>query len=202
MANSERGAEPKILIILASTREGRAGERYARWFEGIAERRDDLQFQLVDLRDWPLPFFNSAMPPSTGSYDPAAEGWRDLIDDADGYVIVTPEYNRGYPAVLKNALDHLYREWNRKPVGFVSYGGSSGGLRAVEQLRLVAVELQLVPLRHSVSFAYGRRAWEDNGQLKDPALYEQQAKAMLDELAFYARVLKQGRQGVAERPRR
>jgi NAD(P)H-dependent FMN reductase len=118
---------PNIQVILGSTRQGRSGEKVARWFMSHAEARADIDVELVDLRDWPLPFFDQQMPPMMGGYsDPEQQRWAEQVARADGYVLVTPEYNHGYPAVLKNALDHLFAEWNGKPVGFVGYGGPGG----------------------------------------------------------------------------
>jgi NAD(P)H-dependent FMN reductase len=113
--------------------------------------RDDMELELVDLRDYPLSFFDQRAPAYTKRDYPTQEVERfgRVIDRADGFVIVTPEYNHGYPAVLKNAIDHTFVEWNRKPVAFVSWG-NVGGARAVEQLRLVAVEMEMAPTRHAV----------------------------------------------------
>jgi NAD(P)H-dependent FMN reductase len=112
-----------IYIILGSTREGRKGEKVAKWVHSVAASRSDLDIELVDLRDWSLPFVHNADTPASGKYNVETQKWADKIAQADGFLIVTPEYNHGYPAVLKNALDHLYAEWNGKPVAFVSYGG-------------------------------------------------------------------------------
>ena len=124
--------QANIQIILGSTREGRFGETVAKWFYGVAESREDLATEFIDLRDWPLPFFAESMGPSGGNYAEEAKPWAAKIAEGDGFVIVTPEYNHGYPAVLKNAMDHLYREWNNKPIAFVSYGCEAGGSRSVE----------------------------------------------------------------------
>lgn len=118
---------PRIPVILGSTRQGRAGESVSRRLMDQLQRRDDADFQLVDLRDFPLPFFNHPLPPASGRYAPEAKSWAETVEAGDGFLIVTPEYNHGYPAVLKNALDHVYQEWNRKPVAFVSYGAAGGG---------------------------------------------------------------------------
>jgi NAD(P)H-dependent FMN reductase len=140
-----------IQVILGSTREGRFGERAARWVMERLSTRDDMQVELVDLRDHPLPFFDQRPPASTLRDYPTPEVARlgQTIDRADGFVIVAPEYNHGYPAVLKNAMDHTWIEWNHKPVTFVGWG-NVGGARAIEQLRLVAVEMEMAPLRHAV----------------------------------------------------
>ncbi|MCX4694794.1 NADPH-dependent FMN reductase [Streptomyces sp. NBC_01408] len=143
----------KIGIILGSTRPNRNGEQVARWVLDIASRRADAEFELLDLRDHPLPHLDEPMPPSLGQYqNEHTRQWADKIASFDGFVIVTPEYNHGIPGVLKNALDFLYAEWNNKAVGYVSYGGV-GGVRSVEQLRLVAGELQMADVRQQVALS-------------------------------------------------
>jgi len=176
---------PHLQVILGSTRTGRFGDRVADWFMQHATDRDDLTAELVDLRDWPLPFYDQQRPPMMGGYtDDLQQRWADKVAAADGYVFVTPEYNHGYPAVLKNALDHLYAEWNDKPAGFVGYGGPSGGIRAVEQLRQVVVELKMVPTRSQVALPAVYRLFQD-GPPSDPAL-SAAADAVLDEVAGWA----------------
>ena len=170
-------------VLLGSTRQGRVGGRIARWFLEQARGRDDLVLELVDLRDWPLPFFDSPVPPARGSYeDPAQQAWAAHVARADAYVLVTPEYNHGYPAVLKNALDHLFAEWRGKPVAFVGYGGTGGGIRAVEQLRQVVVELDMHPLRDAVHIHRAYAAFDDHGQLREP-WHARDAVAVLDGIA-------------------
>jgi NAD(P)H-dependent FMN reductase len=173
-----------IQVILGSTRQGRIGDKVANWFMQHAGGRPDISAELVDLADWPLPFFDSPVPPAFGpSSDPRTRAWAEKVEQADGYVLVTPEYNHGYPAVLKNALDHVYGEWNGKPVGFVGYGGPGGGVRAVEQLRQVVVELSMFPLRQQVILANAYAAFDDAGLLKASAATDRQADAVLAELA-------------------
>lgn len=145
----------KIKIIIGSTRQNRFSEKPAQWIFEEAKKLEGVEAELLDLRDYPLPFFDEPVPPSMFEMtkheykNEAAKKWTSKIAEADGFVIVTAEYNHGYTAVLKNALDYVYKEWNRKPIGFVSYG-SAVGARSVEQLRQVAVELQMAPIRHSV----------------------------------------------------
>src|SRR4051812_3646504 len=112
---------PKIQIIIGSIREGRVGEPVARWFAALAAARADLSFELIDLRDWDLPFLAHATPPSRGYESDLQRRWANKVAEADGYVLVTAEYNHGYPPALKNALDYVYAEWARKPVSYVSY---------------------------------------------------------------------------------
>ena len=143
----------RIAIILGSTRPNRLGEQVARWVLDIASRRDDAAFELVDLRDHPLPHLDEPIPPSFARYEhDHTKAWARTIASFDGFVIVTPEYNHGTSGVLKNAIDFLYAEWNNKAVGFVSYG-AVGGARAAEHLRLVAAELQMADVRQQVTLS-------------------------------------------------
>ncbi|MGN6128400.1 MAG: NADPH-dependent FMN reductase [Humibacter sp.] len=143
----------KIGIILGSTRPGRNGKAVADWVFENAAQRTDAEFELIDLLDYPLPHLDEPAPPSMQQYQGEhTKRWSDKIASFDGFVIVTPEYNHSTSAVLKNAIDYLYMEWNNKAVGFVSYGGV-GGARAVEHLRLVAGELQMADVRAQVTLS-------------------------------------------------
>ncbi len=141
-----------LKIILGSTRQGRFSEKVGEWILGKVKVLDNVDVEILDIRDYELPFLYSEVSPSQskGVYnDDLIQKWSDKVKEADGFIIVTPEYNHGYPAVLKNSIDLLYDEWIKKPVGFVSYGGSLG-IRAVEQLRLVFLEFQMVPIRDAI----------------------------------------------------
>ena len=186
---------PKIGIVIGTTREGRFGDKPARWVLDLASGRGDLDFEIVDLRDYPLPLFDEATGPAMAPPDNVtALRFGEKMAGLDGYVFVTAEYNHGIPGVLKNALDHVYPECNRKPAAFVGYGGV-GGARAVEQLRLVCIELQMAPTRNAVhigqepylAVAQGGKKLSDFGYLAEAA------EATLDELAWWARTLKAGR---------
>jgi NAD(P)H-dependent FMN reductase len=143
----------RIGIILGSTRPNRNGEQVARWVYDNAALRSDAEFELVDLRDYPLPHLDEPLPPSLGQYqNDHTRQWADKIASFDGFVMVTPEYNHSTSGVLKNAIDYLYAEWNNKAVGFVSYG-AVGGARAAEHLRLVAGELQMADVRQQVTLS-------------------------------------------------
>ncbi len=180
---------PTIQVILGSTRQGRFGDRVAEWFVAETRDRTDASIELVDLRDWPLPFFDQPVPPMAGDYaDPAQRRWGEKVAAADGFVIVTPEYNHGYPAVLKNALDHLYAEWVGKPVGFVGYGGPGGGIRAVEQLRQVVIELGMLPTRAQVAIPRVYQAFEAGPP--DASHLRRSAAGVLDEVVALARRLR------------
>ncbi len=142
----------KIKIIIGSTRQNRFSEKPAQWIFEEAKKLEGVEVELLDLRDYKIPLLEDPTPPSmaNGQYsDEVVKKWAEKINNGDAFIIVTPEYNHGYSAVLKNALDVIYPEWNRKPVGFVSYG-SAVGARAVEQLRQVAVELQMAPIRNAI----------------------------------------------------
>jgi NAD(P)H-dependent FMN reductase len=143
----------RIGIILGSTRPNRNGEQVARWVLSIAAQRTDAEFELVDLRDYPLPHLDEPLPPSMGQYqNEHTRQWAEKVGSYDGFVLVTPEYNHGTSGVLKNAIDFVYAEWNNKAVGFVSYG-AMGGSHAAEQLRLVAGELQMADVREQVAIS-------------------------------------------------
>ena len=144
--------EPLIAVITGTTREGRFSERVASWvLEYLARHAPDVMVEPVDLRDYPLPFFYGPHPARAPREYPTEEIARfgRIIDRADGFLVLTGEYNHGYPAELKNAFDWLFAEWRRKPMAFVGWG-NVGGARAIEQLRGVAVELEMAPLRHAV----------------------------------------------------
>lgn len=143
----------RIGIILGSTRPNRNGEQVAQWVYEIASQRADAEFELVDLRDYPLPHLDEPLPPSMGQYqNEHTRQWADKVASFDGFIFVTPEYNHSTSGVLKNAIDYLYAEWNNKAVGIVSYGGA-GGARAAEHLRLIAGELQMADVRQQVALS-------------------------------------------------
>ena len=183
----------KIKVIVGSTRANRFGEKSAQWIFAEAKKRADLDVELLDLQDYPLPFFEEGMPPGLakdGYTNPAVVRWRDKIRESDGFIICSPEYNHGYPAVLKNALDYVYFAWSRKAVAFVSWGGA-GGARGVEQLRLVAIELDMVPTRFAVHIP---NPWfiQDMSGI-DTDVNRQAAQALLDNLTWWAGALKAAR---------
>jgi NAD(P)H-dependent FMN reductase len=190
--------KPRIGIIISTTREGRFGERAARWVAQLAETRSDLDVEVVDLRDYPLPFFESVASPRFVPIDtPEAKKWSGKLAELDGYVFVTAEYNHSISGVLKNALDFVFAEPARKPAAFVGYG-AVGGARAVEQLRLIAVELSMVPLNRAVHinmepFLGMMREGKD---FADYPYLAPTVEVMFDELAWYAQTLRAGRESV------
>ncbi|MET7966184.1 NAD(P)H-dependent oxidoreductase [Micromonospora sp. NPDC005305] len=171
----------QLAVIIASTRTGRFGETVGRWFVTRAQQHDDLKLDVIDLYDLQLP--------DSLEHSPHAAAYTARIDAADAFVIVTPEYNHGYPAALKRAIDAVRAEWQAKPVGFVSYGGLAGGLRAVEQLRQVFAELHAVGIRDTVSFHMAHGQFESDGRLHDPHAANTAAATLLRQLAWWARAL-------------
>lgn len=189
-------SKPRVGIIISTTREGRFGDKPAQWLHDIASKRGDIDFEIVDLRDHPLPLFDEPRSPAYGpSERPEVKRWQARVAELDGFVFVTAEYNRSIPAVLKNALDHVYGEWNRKPAAFVGYG-PLGASRAVEHLRNIAVELEIAPTRTGVHIAMEPYLAVLQGQktLADFDHLNQGAKATLDQLAWWTKTLKAARQ--------
>ncbi|EJL89865.1 putative flavoprotein [Polaromonas sp. CF318] len=189
---------PRIGIIIGSTREGRFGDKPAQWIHKLAQQRSDLTFELIDLRDHPMPFFAEAMSPAWAPVkNEAAQRWAAKLATLDGLVVVTPEYNHGPSAVLKNALDYAYKEFIRKPIGFVGYGGV-GAARAVEQLRLIATELQMAPVRNAVHIGMVEfmGIWQQGKSFEDFPHLAQAATGLLDDMAWWARALKTAREAV------
>jgi NAD(P)H-dependent FMN reductase len=179
----------KIAIILGSTRPGRNGEAVARWVYEIAKKRIDAEFEFVDIKDFNLPLLDEPVPPSQGQYSKEhTKAWSAKIDSFDGYIFVTAEYNHGIPGALKNAIDYLYKEWNNKAAGFVGYG-SSGGVRAVEQLRLVMAELQVADVRAQVALSIITE-FEDFRIFKPASYQEKLVNNMLDQVISWGRALK------------
>jgi NAD(P)H-dependent FMN reductase len=179
----------KIAVILGSTRPGRNGEAVAKWVYEIARKRTDAEFELIDLKDYNLPLLDEPVPPSMGQYSkPHTKTWAAKIDSFDGFVFVTPEYNHGTSAALKNAIDFLYKEWNNKAAGFVSYG-SAGGARAVEHLRLVMGELQVADVRAQVLLSLFTD-FENYSIFKPHARHEASVNAMLEQVVAWSGALK------------
>jgi NAD(P)H-dependent FMN reductase len=190
---------PHIGIVIGSTRPQRFGDKPAEWIHGIARGRTDLDFELIDLRDYPLPLFNEPGAPLWGPIaNEVAQRWAAKLATFDGFIFVTPEYNHGPSAVLKNALDYAYAEFVHKPVAFVGYGGV-GAARAVEQLRLVVVELQMMSVRNAVHIVASDflAIWRQGQSFDDFPHLAQAATTMLDDLAWWVKALKTARENVA-----
>lgn len=191
----------KIALIIGSTRPNRFADVPAQWILDGAKSRADFTTETLDLRDHPLPFFAEPISPafSGGVFSsPAAEAWRHKIGGYDGFIILAAEYNHGPTAVLKNALDSAFLEWQNKPVGFVGYGGV-GGARAVEQLRLNAIELQMAPIRSAVHIGIEPflGVLQQNRTLDSYEYLNQSRTAMFDQLVWWAKALKAARAQLA-----
>jgi NAD(P)H-dependent FMN reductase len=187
-----------ISVIVGSTRQGRFSEKPAQWILQRLESRGGIETRLLDLREFPLPFFDQPVPPAMPGRPPyeneMVKRWTAEIARSDGFIFVTPEYNFGPPAVLKNALDWVYPEWNRKAVAFVSYG-SALGARSVQQLRETAIELQLAPVRSSVHIPVATLWAHFQGGDVEAGLAELEApaKSMIDDLLWWSAALKAAR---------
>ena len=187
-----------ISVIVGSTREGRFSEKPANWILEHLKKRAGVEAPLLDLRDFPMPFFDRpltpAMPGRTPYDNPIVQQWTAAIARSDGFVFVTPEYNFGPAAILKNAIDWVYPEWNRKAAAFVSYG-SAMGARAVQQLREIAIELQLAPVRSAVHVPVATLWAHYQGGDVEAGLAELEAPAgkMIDDLLWWTTALKAAR---------
>ena len=181
----------KVAVIIGSNRQGRFGPVVADWLLSRFRDRADLAVDVVDIADVDLP--------TALSHSPSAEVTAELgkvtprLADADAFVVLTPEYNHSFPASLKTLIDWHFHEWQAKPVGFVSYGGLSGGLRAVEQLRQVFAELHAVTVRDTVSFHNAGASFDDEGRHKDPSAADAAAKVMVDQLVWWGLALREAK---------
>jgi NAD(P)H-dependent FMN reductase len=189
----------KIKIILGSTRQGRFGDKPAQWIFDLVKQREGVEAELLDLRDYPMPFFDEPVSPSQIKEpysNPVVQKWTAKIAEADGFIILSPEYNHGYSAVLKNAIDYVGKEWHQKAVGFVSWGSVSGA-RAIEQLREVAVELELASIRPSIHIplpvymAVLKEPVPANPELFQPI--QENAGKFIDQLLWWTKALKTAR---------
>jgi len=187
-----------ISAIVGSTREGRFSEKPAKWILQHLKKRDGVDARLLDLRDFPMPFFDQRTTPATPGRPPykneVVQRWTAAITQSDGFVFVTPEYNYGPSAVLKNAIDWVYPEWNRKAAAFVSYG-SAMGARSVQQLRETVIELQVAPIRSSVHIPLATLWAHYTGGDVDAGLAELEAPpgAMIDDLLWWTAASKTAR---------
>jgi len=187
-----------ISVIVGSTREGRFAEKPARWILQLLKQREGVDARLLDLRDFPMPFFDQPMPPAMPGRPPYAneivQRWTAAIAGSDGFVFVTPEYNYGPAAVLKNAIDWVYPEWHRKAAAFVSYG-SAMGVRSVQQLRETMVEIQVAPIRSAVHIPAGTLWAHYKGGDVEAGLAELESSAgkMIDDLLWWTDALKAAR---------
>lgn len=181
----------QLTVVVGSTRQGRFGPTVAKWFVEQVEQRDDMTVEVIDLAETRLPVHLSNEPEPEAAQALAAVTPR--LAAADAFVVVTPEYNHSFPACLKNAIDWHFTQWRAKPVGFVSYGGMSGGLRAVEHLRQVFAELHAVTVRDTVSFHGVWEQFDSEGRLKDPSACNAAVKTLLDRLLWWGNALRSAR---------
>ncbi|MBS1599988.1 MAG: NAD(P)H-dependent oxidoreductase [Bacteroidetes bacterium] len=180
-----------LKIIIASTRPGRKGPHIAEWVYDVVKKNEAFETELIDLAAINLPFLDEPHHPRLKKYEQQhTKDWSAKIDPADAFIIVTPEYNFGYPATLKNALDFLYQEWNYKPVGIVSYGGISAGLRAAQMLRQVFASLKLIPLAESVSIPFFAKHINEQGKFITDETLDHNLTTMINELIKWSEAMK------------
>ncbi|MEW2398156.1 NAD(P)H-dependent oxidoreductase [Streptomyces sp. NPDC046862] len=193
-------AEPSVgpmalTAVVASTRPGRVGRSVADWFTARAAEYDQFESRTVDLGELALPFFDEPHPPAQQRYTKShTREWSRIVDASDAFVFVTPEYNGGFPAPLKNAWDYLAVEWQHKPAAFVSYGGVSAGTRAVQMGKQVVANLRMLPIGPTVSVPFVNELVEE-GAFRPGKIHEAAAEQVLDELARTARVMRRLRSG-------
>ena len=184
----------KVGIIVGSTRPGRKADAVAKWVHALAAARGDAEYEIVDIADFNLPLLDEPIPPSMGKYSkPHTKTWAAKIASLDAFVFVTPEYNHSTSGALKNALDFLYAEWNNKAAGFVGYG-SAGGVRAVEQLRLVMGELQVADVRAAVALSL-HHDFENYTVFKPGPQHEKAVQTLLDQVLAWGDAFKALRSG-------
>jgi NAD(P)H-dependent FMN reductase len=185
-----------IKIIAGSTRPGRFNRQVAEWvFKQTRAHEEGARFELVDLADINLPLLDEAIPPSRAQYEkPHTKAWAKVIGEADGFVIVAPEYNHSVPGALKNAIDYLYAEWNFKPVTFVSYGSAAGGARSVEHLRGIAGELKMYDLREQLLLPNYWNNMSEHGEYQFTDEHESILNTQLGDLVFWAKHMRPARQ--------
>ena len=186
----------KVAIIVGSTRPGRKADAVGRWVHDLARKRGDAEYELVDIADYDLPLLDEALPPSLGKYDKEhTKRWAATIDGFDAFVFVTPEYNHSTSGALKNAIDFLYKEWNNKAAGFVSYGGA-GGVRGVEHLRLIMAELQIADVRAQVALSMFHD-FENFTIFKPSASHDASLQKMLEQVVSWGTALQSVRRAQA-----
>ncbi len=182
---------PVLQVVVASTRPGRLGPAFAAWIADLARRQEHFDVEVVDLAEVDLPFMDEPHHPRLRAYQHQhTKDWSATVDRADAFVFVTPEYNHGYNAVLKNAIDYLHAEWADKPVGFLSYGGVAAGTRAVQQLKQVLAALRMVPVVESVAVPFAARVVDDDGTVRAGDAMLTGAEGMLRELARLSALLR------------
>ncbi|MFV0282386.1 MAG: NADPH-dependent FMN reductase [Castellaniella sp.] len=181
----------KLQVIICSTRPGRVGPAVARWFHEFARNHGQFDVELVDLAAFDLPIYDEPVHPRMQQYaHDHTKRWGASVARADAYVFVMPEYNYNPPPALVNALNFVYREWNHKPCGFVSYGGVSGGLRAAQAAKLQITTLKVMPMPEGVAIPMVPKHIQENGEFASNELIDASAVTLLDELLRWATALK------------
>lgn len=184
-----------VKVILGSSRQNRFSELPGAWLMEQLKKRNDITAELLDLRTYPMPFFDEPITPSSKKDEYAnetVERWRLKIKEADAFIVITPEYNHGYPAILKNAFDYVYPEWNNKPIAYISYG-SAMGARSVEQLRMVAIELQMAPIRNALHMPWSVVEAGRKDARTAFSEYEGRVTGLVDQLLWWGNALKEAR---------
>ena len=190
---------PRLSIIIGSTRPGRAGLPIADWFADRARGHGGFEIDVVDLAELNLPMLDEPNHPRLRQYTHQhTKEWSARVAGSDAIVIVTPEYNHGYSAAVKNAIDYLHHEWHYKPVGFVSYGGVAAGTRAMQQLKQVVTALRMLPLTDAVNIPFHTQFLDDDGRVQANEVMEQAADVMLDELVRVADTLRPLREAIEQ----
>jgi NAD(P)H-dependent FMN reductase len=188
---------PKLSVVIASTRPGRAGLSIAEWFGARARAHQAFDVDLIDLADVDLPFMDEPNHPRLRRYEhDHTKAWSARVDAADAFVFVTPEYNYGFTAPLKNAIDYLHAEWQHKPVGFVSYGGVAAGTRAVQMLKQVVTTLKMLPLVEAVNIPFHPQFIDEDGIVHANQLMDNAAADMLDAMVVVEAALRPQRAAV------
>jgi NAD(P)H-dependent FMN reductase len=189
-------AKPVLQVIIGSTRPGRVGSAVADWIIDRARARGDFEVEVADLAVLNLPIFDEPNHPRLRRYvNQHTKDWSEIVDRSDAFIFVIPEYNYGFNAATKNAIDYLHQEWQNKPAGIVSYGGVAAGTRAAQMLKQVMSALKIVPVTDSVNIPFVGQKLDEDGRLKPNEIMEGAAAAMLDELARWTQALRPLRAG-------
>lgn len=189
----------QLKIIIGSTRPSRKGPIVADWFLNSVKQNPNFEVEVLDLKEIDLPFMDEPEHPRLQKYTKAhTKKWSKTIENADAFVVVTPEYNYGYPAALKNAFDYLSTEWSEKPMGFVSYGGISGGTRAVQELKSPVTTLGMMPLPQAVNIPFFTQFINENNVFEANTSIENSANVMLNALERWTKALKKMRENAED----
>lgn len=181
-----------LKIITSTTRPGRKGTAVAAWILDVARAYGQFNVALLDLADIGLPLLDESAHPRLKKYEhDHTKSWSKQINEAEAFIIVLAEYNYGMPAPIKNAIDYLYHEWRHKPIGFVSYGGVSGGIRSLQMIKQVVTGLNMMPIAESVTLPGFSKFIDENGKFKAEEIHTKSANTMLQELQKWTKVMQQ-----------